>query len=383
MDLEAENRGLRLLIAERDDTIDVMGREAEAMHTRAEAMRVRAETAEARVAAAEEAAARLQRELDRLRCQIVGPTSERVVHPNQLPLPILEGTPSPDQRDDAESTTSSEEPSADRQRTKRGRTSPGRRNVADMDHLRTVVFEKRVEDRTCPCGCGAEAQTLGFDVSWRLERIPAEIVRHKIVQEKVAFPDHSGARPATVVTAPSPMAYALPKALCGNELLAQVVIDKYADHLPLHRQSERFAREGFDFSRQTLCDWAMDLADALAPIRRRLELEVRGGTWLRADATGMPVMDRSRTKGRTHRGHLWAWGNYETVVFTYTPDKQATTVASLFTNFAGVVLVDGASDFNLLEKSDGVIRAGCWAHARRKLYEALSTDTKLALTGLA
>jgi hypothetical protein len=97
----------------------------------------------------------------------------------------------------------------------------------------------------------------------------------------------------------------------------------------------------------------------------------------------MPVMDPARAKGRVHRGHLWAWGNYETVIFSYTPDKFGSTVASLFADFAGVVLIDGATDFNLLERTEGVTRAGCWAHARRRLYEALSADTTLALRGLA
>jgi transposase len=389
VDLEAEVRRLAALVAERDAEIAehaiAIAEHAIAIAERDAAianMRHSNDVLRARAEAAEDAATRLQREVERLRRQIVGPTSERVVDPNQLPLPI----PPPMHHAGgklAEPAQPEREDRADRSRGKRGRTSPGRRDVAAMNHLRTLVFERRVEDRTCPCGCGAAAETIGFDVSWRLERVPAEIVRHKVMQEKVAFPDHAGAQAATLVTAPGPVAYALPKALCGNELLAQVVIDKYADHLPLHRQAERFLREGFDLSRQTLCDWCMDLAELATPIVQRLALEVRGGPWLRADATGMPVMDRGRVKGRVHHGHLWAWGNYETVVFTYTPDKTALTVRSLFDGFAGVVLIDGASDFNLLDKAPGVERAGCWAHARRKLYEALTYDSRLALTGLA
>src|SRR5690606_17266942 len=79
----------------------------------------------------------------------------------------------------------------------------------------------------------------------------------------------------------------------------------------------------------------------------------------------------------------WAWGNYEVVVFSYTHDKKAETVLGLFPDFQGVVLIDGATDFNLLEKAEGVTRAGCWAHARRKFYEALSYDAVLATRGLA
>ena len=104
-----------------------------------------------------------------------------------------------------------------------------------MDHLPVEVHTVEVEQRVCPCGCGAEAKTIRHEVSWRLERVPARMVRHKIIREVVAFPDHDEGR-GTVVTAPPPATYALPRAMCGNQLLAQIVLDKYADHLPLHRQ---------------------------------------------------------------------------------------------------------------------------------------------------
>ena len=187
---------------------------------------------------------------------------------------------------------------------------------------------------------------------------------------------------STVATAPHEMAFALPAAVCGNRLLAQVVIDKYADSLPLYRQQQRFHRQGLSISRSTLCDWVMALAELLRPIWEHMRREVLGGLWLRADATGQPVIDKARTKGKTHKGHLWAWGNYETVLFSYTPDKKAETVLALFPDFKGTVLIDGATDFNLLEQVDGVVRAGCWAHARRYFYEALKYDRKLALRGL-
>ena len=161
---------------------------------------------------------------------------------------------------------------------------------------------------------------MGYDIRWRIERIPARMVRHKIVLEKVAFPDHGHLRGGTapVVTAPSPVNYALPGALCGNQLLVEVASDKYCDHLPAYRQSERFTREGIDLSRSTLVDWLMAFAILLGPIVKWLGDQVRGGGWLRADATGLPVLDPPRVKGKAHHGHLWAWGNYDTVIFQYT-----------------------------------------------------------------
>src|SRR5688572_15568570 len=128
MDLEAENRRLRALLAERDAAVAALTQENEALRTRVEA--------------AEDAAARLERELELLRRRIVGPSSERVVDPNQLPLPIAteeraQVVPSADEPASSDESPESERRKDRERRGKRGRASPGRRNVADMNHLRT------------------------------------------------------------------------------------------------------------------------------------------------------------------------------------------------------------------------------------------------------
>lgn len=383
MDFEAENARLQALVAALEREKEALRLGYEEARARADEERTRAEEHRARAEAAEAAAKRLQVELDLLRRKLVGPSSERVIDPNQLALPIdpksgvavdvANDAATGDESDDDETVT-----------VKRKKRKTNRRNIEDMNHLRTVVHHDE-HHPLCPCGCSAPGEVIGQEVSWRLERIPAEIIRHKNVRDRFAFPEHRDATgtAGTIWTAPPPMSYALPGAICGDGLLVQVAIDKYCDHLPLYRQAQRFEREGLDLSRQTLCDWMMAFGELLRPIVKIMAREVLGGDWLRADATGMPVLDESRVKGKAHHGHLWAWGNYDIVVFTYTPDKKADTVRSLFPEFEGVVLIDGASDFNLLERSDGVTRAGCWAHARRKLYEALPYDAILATRGLA
>ena len=333
--------------------------------------------------AAEHAVLRLQRDVEKLKRQLIGPKSERVVDPGQLELPMGPDDDEADPTSEAADTDeANEQTPAPAEKKKRKPRKGSRRRVSEMHHLRIEEHVSAVTERRCPCGCGAEAQTIGHEVSWRLDYKPAELIRVKCVQEKVAFPDHVGLEKGNVVTAEPPLPFALPKAMCGNRLLAQIAIDKYADHLPLYRQEARFKREGVHMPRTTLCDWVMELGQVVSPIYRHMSREVLGGEWLRADATGMPVIDKTRSRGKAHRGHLWAWGNYETVLFSYTPDKKAETVAGLFPDFKGTVLIDGASDFNLLEKVDGVERAGCWAHARRYFYEALTEDRKLAMQGL-
>ena len=374
---EQEVQELRALLAARDREIEARNREIEELRIRLQA--------------AEDGALRLQRDLEKLRRELHGAKSERL-DPNRLPIPEPEEKSVPE--DQAGATQASDTaPTAPKagQADPKGKRGPYqwkdrkknvRRDVSEMNDLETVCFRAEVTDRNCPCGCGAQAVTIGYEESWRLERIPARIVRHQILQEKVAWPAHRGGPSVGVRTAESSASYALPKALCGNRLLAEVGADKYADHLPAYRQSERFAREGIELSRSTLVDWLMAFANLLKPIRGWLADQVRGGGWLRADATGMPVLDPPTVKGKAHHGHLWAWGNWDSVIFEYTDNKRGETVAALFRDFKGVLLIDGATDFNLLEKAEGVTRAGCWAHARRKLYEALPYDPKKALAGL-
>ncbi len=393
---EQEIEELRALLAERSAQLVERDARLAERDAELEAARKEAEELRARLAAAEDGAVRLERELAKLRRELAGPSSERL-DPNRIvppEPPAAEPTSEAAEGAPGASAGAAEEAKGEAKKdTKkdgkrplnwRNRTKNRRRDISEMDELETVTHASPVTDRLCPCGCGAPAVTIGHDVSWRIERIPARMVRHKTVQEKVAFPGHRSVAdvPAAILTAPPPVAYALPKAMCGNQLLAEIVVDKYADHLPAYRQSDRFAREGIDLPRSTLVDWLMEFAELLRPIVKWLANQVRGGSWLRADAGGMPVLDSAKTKGSAHHGHIWAWGNYDTVIFQYTDNKRAETVAALFEGFKGVVVIDGATDFNLLEKADGIVRAGCWAHARRKFYEALPYDAKRSLRAL-
>lgn len=371
MDLDDENRRLRAALAERD---------AQIADHRAEITDLRE-----RLAAAEEAAQRLQRDIEKLKRQLIGPRSERLVDPETGPIPTppdaeVPTTGASEPGTAATPTESDTEPETKKE--KRQRKAPkaaphGRRDLSAMDDLAVVTIEGKVGPMGCRA-CGRPLKAIGPLVTWRLEQVPAHFVRHKIVLEQCACPDHPQ---LGVTTAACPQPYALPRAMCGNRLLAQIAVDKYADHLPLNRQSGRFEREGVSLAVATLSDWMMALGELVGPIADQVAKEVRSGDWLRSDATGLPVRDE-KLQGRTHHGHLWCYGNHEQVVFAYTDDKKAPTVAEMFAGFRGTVVVDGASDFNLLEATEGVERAGCWAHARRYFYEALSTDAQRATVAL-
>ncbi len=382
----AESEELLALLAEREQLEGQLRAQLEEKEQLEEQLRAQSEENErlearlrARLEVSQQVARRLQHEVDLLERLLKGPKSERFIDPDQLPLPL---PPKSEQDAPAPDTPPADEPKASQdgdKKPRRRRKNKGRRDISKMNHLDTITHRSVVKVRWCPCGCGAPAESIGEEVTWRLERVPARYIRHKNVQEKVVFPGH---REQGVVTAVAQVDYALPKAMCANQLLAHVAVDKYMDHLPLFRQAQRFGREGLELHRSTLSRWMMELGELLRPIVNVLVMEVLSGTWLRADATGMPVLDRSRTKGKAHHGHFWAYGNHDSVVFAYTSNKEATTVAALFEGFQGTVVIDGATDFNLLEKAEAVTRAGCWAHARRYFYEAIKTDSARATTAL-
>ncbi len=241
----------------------------------------------------------------------------------------------------------------------------GRRKLSA--ELPVERLQSTVEDPTCSV-CGSPMEVFGEDVSNRLEWVPGHFKRLEVVREKCACPKH---RSAGVVTAPAP-AFAIDKGLCGDGLLAKVVVDKYADHIPLDRQVRRFRRQGVDVPLSTACDWVRQAAGPASVLVRAMLAELKTGSWLQSDATGFKVLEGS--KNTPHRGHLYTWADTDRVVYTYAREGTGDHPAQVLSGFQGVLVADGGSSFKQAAGATGVTRAGCWAHARRKFWEARDTD---------
>ena len=156
-----------------------------------------------------------------------------------------------------------------------------------------------------------------------------------------------------------------------------MAVAKYADHLPLYRQSRIYAREGVALERSTLADWVGRTARLLRPLDEALARYVLGGGKLHADDTPVPVLEAGRT--RTKQGRLWAYVRDDraagveeapAVWFAYSPDRKARWPAEHLAAFAGTLQGDGYAGFEAL-CAEGTPRrmAGCWAHARRKFHD--------------
>jgi len=229
------------------------------------------------------------------------------------------------------------------------------------------------------CGkCSRELGVIGSDVSERLEYIPGRFVVYLCTRTKRACPRCPG---AGVITQPAPV-FGLDRALPADGLLARIITDKFADHLPLTRQRKRFSREAnIDIAVSTMCGWLRQSAGLLSHLVCTIADELRAGRFIQSDATGLPILEGS--KNRPRRGHLWSYSDDTQVVFRASMDGKQIRPAEFLEGFSGTLLTDGAGAYNLVAAPDDVTRAGCWAHARRKFFEARDEAPEQAGLALA
>ena len=237
-------------------------------------------------------------------------------------------------------------------------------------HLPRVEMVVDIDDHTCPC-CGNALHRIGEDTGERLDIVPAQFRVLVVRRPKYAC----RACENVVVQAPAP-GRLIEGGLPTEATVAQVLVSKYADHLPLYRQAQIYARQGIELDRSTLADWVGRAAFLLRPIHERLLAALKGSTKLFADETTAPVLDPGR--GRTKLGQLWAyarddrpWGGTDPpgVAYVYAPDRKAERPITHLAGFKGILQVDGYAGYRVLAERGDVQLAFCWSHVRRRFYE--------------
>src|SRR6204780_5452919 len=234
--------------------------------------------------------------IEKYRRMIFGRKSEKLTGElEQLEFRLEELETAQAAEEAAQAATEATQPSSTQTDSKR-RSRPARKPLPE-DLPREVVTHLPAHN-CCP-DCGGALRQFGEDVSEQLERIPAsfKVIRH--VRPKFAC-----AGCESVVEAPAP-ARPIERGLAGPALLAHVLVSKYADHLPLYRQSQIFARSGLDLDRSTLADWVGGAHQLLSPLVEALREHVLAGTHLHADDTPYPVLAPGTGKTRTAR--IWAY----------------------------------------------------------------------------
>jgi transposase len=293
--------------------------------------------------------------------QLFGAKSEKI-DPNQLTL-LFEAQA---QLAAAEAAVlETDEAASVRRRAKR---RPLAERLPDNLPIETVVIEPE-EVRAHP-----EAyKRIGEETMVELDLIPAKFFKRLIIRPKyVKLAD----RRLPPILAPAPKRI-IENSFASAGLLAAVLLGKYADHLPLYRQEQIFkTRHGVELSRKTTCDWLWSLAHQLAMIYESLRDEIRSSGYMQADETPVPFQNPGN--GKCGTGYLWTYrAAGRGVLFEWFPSRAADGLAKMLAGFAGQLPSDGYAAYEgFYHKPEQqhlrpqVELAGCWAHARRKFFEA-------------
>jgi transposase len=290
--------------------------------------------------------------------------------------------------EDAEQSLGEQEAKAEAAQPKaqRPRKPPQRNRGALPAHLPRVEVVVDIADKTCAC-CRAPLHQIGEDRSEMLDIVPAQLRVRVIRRPRYGCRACEGG----VAQAPAPER-PIDGGLATEALLAQVLVSKFADHLPLYRQSQIFARQGVELDRSTLCNWVGRACWWLEPLYELVLSTVLSSPKVVADDTTLPVLDPGR--GRTKTGRLWCYAvdnrpwsgpGHPAAAYAYSEDRKGEHPASHLKGFRGLLQVDGYAGFGGLVAgaNDGPTLAFCWAHARRKFYDVFAaTKSPLALEAL-
>jgi transposase len=246
-------------------------------------------------------------------------------------------------------------------------SKPVRKPLPEQLPREVETYHPRQE--CCP-DCGGQLRLLGEDVSEILEYVPA---RFKVIRQ--VRPKLSCKGCERIVQEPAP-SRPIDRGLAGPALLAHVLVSKYADHLPLYRQSEIYEREGVELDRSTLADWVGGASRVLAPLVEATRRYVLEASKLHGDDIPVPVL--APGNGQTKTGRLWTYVRDDrpagdaaapAVWFAYSPDRKGEHPQQHLNGFTGTLQADGYAGFQRLYERGQIQEAACWAHVRRKFFD--------------
>lgn len=245
-------------------------------------------------------------------------------------------------------------------------THPGRKPLPAS--LRREVIELHPKEDV------AGLTPVDEQVTELLEYQPGELFVKQFVRPEYIKPSADGLTARRVI-APLPCV-PLEKSMAGASLLTQLLVSKFADHLPLYRQLEIFKRQNVHINHSTVSGWLKEAAALIAPVYNRHCKDVLNTDYLNADETTIKVLDKNK-KGTAHQGYYWVY--YDTqrklALFDYQPGRGALYPQAMLHNFKGYLQTDGYDAYETFDKMGGITTLCCWAHARRKFYDALDYDT--------
>ena len=308
--------------------------------------------------------AHLKLAIEKLRRELYGSRSERkarLLDQMELELEELEAAASEDELAAQQASTEAVR-SFERRR-------PSRRPFPEHLPRERVVI---AAPQTCPCCGSAKLSKLGEDVTETLEVIPR---RWKVIQ---TVRERYSCRDCETITQPPAPFHVTPRGFAGPNLLATILFEKFGQHQPLNRQSERYAREGIELSVSTLADQVGACTSVLLPLHRLIEAHVLAAERLHGDDTTVPIL----AKGKTVTGRIWTYVRDDRPFCSRAPpaalyyasrDRRGEHPERHLRGFSGILQADAYSGYNGLynpTRPQGAITpALCWAHARRRFFE--------------
>jgi transposase len=219
-------------------------------------------------------------------------------------------------------------------------------------------------------------EKIGEERTFEVDIVPPRLVKREIVRPKYR---HRLDRNRAPVLAAAP-ARVVPGGYASAGLIAWIVISKYVDHLPLYRQEQMSARWGAPLPRRSMCDWVEVAALWLEPIYRQMHRTLLAGNYLQADETPIRCNDPDHPRGTTLQSYLWVISRPQSdVVFAWRPSRRHDELTSLLHGFQGLLQSDAYGAYASHARSHpGIVRVGCWAHARRYFHNALENHRKPA-----
>jgi len=253
-------------------------------------------------------------------------------------------------------------------------TARRRRRELDLNRLPQFRHEHDLNEADKQCsGCGRTKDRIGQDESKILEYIPAKLEVHVYVRPKYACRYCKDG-----VMSPPPPVRPIARGIAGPGLIAQIIVAKFGDHLPLYRQEDFFTRHGLHIPRSTLCDWVQAAAELLRPLYERQREFVLQSPVLWTDDTPVTVLTGGEEGSR--QGRFWTYiaEEHPYSVYDFTESRARDGPASFLRGFAGYLHADAYTGYDqiYLGSNNSVIEVACWAHARRKFFDARSSSPR-------
>ena len=250
-------------------------------------------------------------------------------------------------------------------------TAPRREKLPAHLPREIEILDLPEERKACPC-CGRERHAIGEIISEKLDYVPATLKVLQTRRPKYACRVCAG----EIAVAPLP-ASPIEQGMAAPGLLAQVLVAKFADHLPLNRQEAILRRHGIELPRSTLCDWVLGSAAALTPLYEQLVGKVLESDILHSDDTVVPLQQQ----GQCVKARAWAYLNpiAPLVAYQFTESRAGLHPQSFLAGWAGYLVADAYAGYDRLFDNRRIREVGCWAHARRKFFEVAKASSKRGL----